>query len=117
MLRRISGCENDFHSELPDDSAVSVPPGSARAFWNAAGWPVCGQLAVRADVLEKVSAELRKVSRKGPFPLPDPLPAWLSASREAAATVVDGLGYRHVQIAGESRFVPPYRSPSRRHHG
>jgi len=103
----------DRRPVLPADNAVSTDPGVTPAFWDHAGWPVCGPLAIRADVLEKVSARLRREARKGPFALPQELPSWLGTSRETAIGVVDALGYRHVQVAGEARFVPPH-APRRR---
>lgn len=71
----------------------------------ALGWPVVGGIAVRIDVLERVAATARRAARKGAFAMPDSVPVQLGLDVDAAAAVLDGLGFGKVSVGGEWRFV------------
>lgn len=95
--------------ELPPDGATSATPRAPDDLLLAVGFPVVGNLAVRADTLERCAALARKAGRRGPFALPPEIPSWLGADESGAASVLAGLGYGVVTVAGELRFVPSRR--------
>ena len=78
----------------PPDGRKIVDPGPyPDGALEAMGFRTVGGLAVRADVLEKVAAEVRSMARaSGPQPL-DRLASWLGASRDRAVDVARGLGF------------------------
>jgi ATP-dependent RNA helicase SUPV3L1/SUV3 len=98
--------------DVPPDGATSVGATGPNAHYLALGFPVVGGVAVRADVLEKVFALVRRQGKNGPFALPPEVPSWLGADKETAGKVVAGLGYERVAFEFEDRFVP--RRPARR---
>lgn len=93
----------------PPDGATSLAISGPEDFYWAVGFPVVGGVAVRADVLERVYALVRRVGRAGPFGLPQEVPSWLGSDREIAGQVLSGLGYQKVSTEVEPRFVPPPR--------
>lgn len=75
-------------------------------YYEAIGFPRLGRLAVRADVLEKISRILHHSARRGSF-TPDPqLCDRLSCQGEDLAAVVEALGYRPL---GDGVFIDPTR--------
>ncbi len=84
----------------------------------ALGFWVVGDLAVRADVLERVAAEGRQRARQRTPKALDEVMSWLGASREAALGVLRGLGFR-VETPADGRVVVrgARRRTPRRHGG
>ena len=79
----------------PGNGRTTVPPdGYDDDLLRAVGFRVVGDLAVRVDVLEKVSAEARRRARQRRPADPDPLPSWLGTSPEVAFGVLAGLGFQ-----------------------
>ena len=97
----------------PPASAVSMPAHPARpaALYAAMGFPVAGSRAVRADVLERLVRELRRLARRGPFDPADPVRRRLSCAREDVRPVVEALGYRDAGGGQVARPRPRRRRP------
>ena len=68
-------------------------------------FPLAGVRAVRADVLERLVRELRRLARHGPFDPGAPVCRRLSCPRDDVRPVVEALGYRD---AGNGRVVRPH---------
>jgi ATP-dependent RNA helicase SUPV3L1/SUV3 len=78
----------------PPDGRTSAPASGAPApAWRAMGFLVVGPLAIRADVLEQVSAELRAQSRR-PDPSADKVTSRLGCTVDEVEGVARALGYR-----------------------
>ena len=90
----------------PPPSAVSMPaePDRPAALYTAVGFPVAGVRAVRADVLERLVRELRRLARRGRFDPAEPVRRRLSCPRTDVRPVVEALGYRD---AGDGRVARP----------
>ena len=90
----------------PSASAVSIPaqPDRPPGLYAAVGFPLAGSRAVRADVLERLVRELRRLARHGPFDPGDPVRRRLSCPRDDVRPVVEALGYRD---AGDGHVVRP----------
>lgn len=103
-----------------DDSAlIPAPSGSASLaavqssrFYAAVGYRRLGPRAVRLDMVERLDAELRGVTRKGAAPLPEAPMSWLGCSRDDLAEICRSLGY---SVHGEEalRIERPRRPRSR----
>ncbi len=74
-------------------SAVAADPGVPDEVMRRMGYPVVGPLAIRADMLERAAAALRRASRRGPFREPAAVTSWLGCTREQLHRVLDALGY------------------------
>lgn len=94
----------------PPASAVSMParPDRPAGLYAAVGFPVAGARAVRADVLERLVRELRRLARRGPFDPDGTVRRRLSCPRADVRPVVEALGYRD---AGAGRVARPRRRP------
>ena len=90
----------------PPPSAVSMPaePDRPAALYGAVGFPVAGVRAVRADVLERLVRELRRLARHGRFDPAEPVRRRLSCPRADVQPVVEALGYRD---AGDGQVARP----------
>ena len=90
----------------PPASAVSIPaqPDRPAGLYAAVGFPLTGSRAVRADVLERLVRELRRLARHGPFDPGDPVRRRLCCPRDDVRPVVEALGYRD---AGDGQVVRP----------
>ncbi len=73
---------------------VPVEPDRPVAWYPAVGFAPLGEVALRLDVLERVSASLRRAGRKGPFTPPDEILSWAGLSRDQVPGVVTELGWR-----------------------
>jgi len=101
--------------------AVPVLPGPTVApavDWDAAfaaglGYPRMGPRCVRVDLVERISASLRKTIRRGPQPLPEEPMNWIGCSRVEWSEVLEAFGYR-VQPEG---VFPPKRGGAHRYPG
>ncbi len=90
----------------PPASAVSMPaqPDRPAGLYAAIGFPLAGARAVRADVLERLVRELRRLARHGPFDPAEPVRRRLSCPHADVRPVVEALGYRD---AGDGHVVRP----------
>ena len=98
----------------PAPAAVSMLAAdeAEAALYEAIGFPVAGPLAIRADVLERVDGELRRLAGRGRFRPSARVVGLVACTRERAAEVVAALGYRPV---GDGSFtVAPRRRRRRR---
>ena len=97
---------------LPLCACVLLPAYSRKpaegdaAFWQAIGFVKVGPLAVRADVLEAVAAEVREAGRKGPFAVPDSVRARLACDGTVVAGFLQALGCLEVSD-GVFRIAKP----------
>ena len=82
--------------EVPDGRTAFRPAsGVPGDFYRAIGYPLCGGYAVRADVLERVAAWLRRASRADASSIqPEEPMSWLAVGREGLDAVAGGLSYR-----------------------
>ncbi len=85
--------------EPPHDGAPSVEvAGQPAGLLEAMGMRVLGSRAVRADVVERLAADVRKRARQGrPAPVVDPM-KWLATDAQGVVSVVRGLGFSAVLI-------------------
>jgi ATP-dependent RNA helicase SUPV3L1/SUV3 len=70
------------------------------------GFMVLGARALRVDMLDRISKELRQRARAGSFPLPTELAQWLGCNREELSELLLGLGYR----SGDDGLYRAHRS-------
>ena len=79
----------------PRPGAVALVPNPAidPDAYTAIGYPVFGTRALRADVLERVSASLAELAARGPFELPSELSARAGVRRDELGELVAALGY------------------------
>jgi ATP-dependent RNA helicase SUPV3L1/SUV3 len=88
-----------------DRPAVEARSGSEE-MWRAFGYIRSGKLAIRPDILERVAACAREAGRRGPYRLPNDIPAWLAVGPDLAVSALTGLGERTVEVGGEIRLIP-----------
>lgn len=74
--------------------SFELPAGLDAQWLSRVGFVVFGRRAVRADVLERCSGELRRLARSGPFRVPRALPQWLGCNRAEAEALTLALGYQ-----------------------
>ncbi len=89
---------------LPAPGRTSLPAGNrAAAAFRAAGYRKCGPLAVRLDILDRLSDLVReergKDGAKGLFEVTPGMTALLGCSREDMAGALRALGFRRAQKA------------------
>ncbi|MEN0061842.1 MAG: helicase-related protein [Myxococcota bacterium] len=78
----------------PADGRATVPlDGTFNAWLEGLGFVGVGPLAVRVDLLEKVSAEARRRTRHRRSSALDPLPSWLGTSIDETLAVLRALGF------------------------
>jgi ATP-dependent RNA helicase SUPV3L1/SUV3 len=80
-------------------------------FWAAIGYTVLGPRAIRADRLERLARELRKLSAQGEFAAPAQLQALAGCEGPAFESVLGALGYRARQGGDGVTFRLPARRP------
>jgi ATP-dependent RNA helicase SUPV3L1/SUV3 len=105
---------------LPDArTALTVDPQVPPEFYAAAGYALCGGVAVRADVLERLVAWLRRAARgDGPTAPEEPM-SWLALGTDALDSVVAAVGYR-IKTADDRTVVSklrPDKGRGRSRHG
>jgi ATP-dependent RNA helicase SUPV3L1/SUV3 len=93
----------------PADGAVSCPLSGPRDFYAAVGFVPLGSRAVRVDMVERLDAALRKLTRGGPASLPGEPTSWLGCSVAELAEICRALGY---EVSGED--APRIRRSRRR---
>jgi ATP-dependent RNA helicase SUPV3L1/SUV3 len=115
-------CWRIFHGirhapTAPQPGTTSVPAEkTANGFYEAAGYRVIAERAIRLDMLEKVAEAARERHQEGPFPADARMTGFISCHGEAFAAVLSYLGYRPQAAAdtGAPLYVRE-RKPSRRH--
>lgn len=73
------------------------------AFVAAFGYPRLGGRCVRADMVERITAHLRKTIRRGPVAVPEEPMNWLGCTRIEWLEILEALGYR---VRAEGVFPP-----------
>jgi len=96
-VRALLWCASRGRSPLPvpapGRTSLPLPPETPPAFLEALGFRILGKRAVRVDMLERVAAELRKLARKGAFPLPAALCPLLGVKPDEMPELLAALGY------------------------
>jgi len=77
------------------------------------GYPAFGPLAIRVDIMERVTERLTALAQSGPFEAPAELAEWLACSDDEVARVILACGYHHTE-AGYVRPHQPRRRKRRR---
>lgn len=82
------------HLSPPRPGAVSLDPDPQvdPGAYTALGFPVIGGRAIRADIVERLHAELQAHGREGSFAAPARVASLAGVRREALAPVLDALG-------------------------
>ena len=96
---------------VPPAGRVSVAADAAapEGFHDAIGYRRLGPLALRVDIVERIAAEARRLSRAGPFAATPMLGGLAGCSAEEMGAVLVDLGYRRAPPGedGAPRFVAP----------
>ncbi len=97
---------------------LPVDPEAAPAFYEAVGYRILGNRAIRVDMLERLAAEIRRLAREAGaegFAVTPRLLSLLALPAAELVPVLSGLGYRPVEQDGVPRFRPaPRRDRPRR---
>jgi len=103
---------------VPPAGRVSVAADAAapEGFYDAIGYRRLGGLALRVDIVERIAAEARRLSRAGPFAATPMLGGLAGCSIEEMGAVLVDLGYRRARPDGNGapRFVAPPGATRRR---
>ncbi len=85
----------DVPTQIPDGGATSLPcaDGVPAKWYLALGFCPAGPLAVRADLLERLLADVRRSSRDGAFEVAPAMMNAIGAGPEDFAQVLRGYGY------------------------
>ena len=90
----------------PSMTSGPLPEG----FWRAAGYRLLRHktlgVAIRADGLERLGREARRLGAEGAFAATPALLAMAGGDEEALALLLGDLGYRRRHEGGETRFLP-----------
>ncbi|MFO7561033.1 MAG: helicase-related protein [Enhygromyxa sp.] len=83
----------------PRPGAVALVPDSSidPDAYTALGYPVFGTRALRADIVERVSATLTELGARGPFELPAELSARAGIRRDELGELVEALGFGELE--------------------
>lgn len=106
--------ENGRFTPIPPPGRVSIVPDKAlpHAFYEAIGYRVIGQLAVRLDMLERVAEKAWELNGKSAFPMSPDLLALAGCGADEMAIILKQLGYRRSEVEGVARFKwRPPKSP------
>jgi ATP-dependent RNA helicase SUPV3L1/SUV3 len=104
--------------EKPDVLPTSPPRGRVslrlepvmpRAFYEAIGYRVCGSVAVRLDMLERVAAAAWEASKKGGFPVDAKLTSLAGCTQTEMAEILSALSY--MVEAAEGGGCTAFRRP------
>ena len=111
-LRALLWCVHDERTPVappPGSKSLAVARELPAAYYRAVGyWPVGGR-AVRADMLERLQAALRRRARAGPIRLDTALCNLAGCSGDALADLMRDLGYRAVGGTGAPARYEPVR--------
>ncbi len=103
-------------SEIPEPPppgrvALLTDPAIPADYYEAIGYRVLGGAAVRADMLERFTAELRKLAHHAPFKLAGPCVSMLGLPADALSGVLAALGYTaQTEEGGAVTFRPERRA-------
>lgn len=100
--------------QLVQKPSFMVPRGLGELELAAMGFMLIGRRAVRCDVAVRVSAELRRRSRRGPFRMPSPSGLELDCALADLEDLAVALGYRTL---GNGRLRGPRRKQRARPEG
>jgi ATP-dependent RNA helicase SUPV3L1/SUV3 len=97
---------------LPPRRPASIlrDPALPAEFYHAVGYRLAGALAIRADVLERLSLAARRLAAQGAFLPVEALRQTIHCEAAALPAVIAALGYRSVEVAGELRFEAPAKN-------
>jgi ATP-dependent RNA helicase SUPV3L1/SUV3 len=77
--------------------SARIRSGIGTAVYLAVGYPVLGPRAVRADLVERFSAHLHQLSRRGPFSLSPELGSSVGCPVKELPLIAEALGYQRGQ--------------------
>ena len=99
---------------LPDGGATSLPRDAARpaGWYLALGFCPAGPLAVRADLLERLLAEVRRATRSGPMSVSVATMTAIGAAPDAFADVLRAFGYAVTQRSPDAAAEPDPTEPA-----
>lgn len=81
--------------ELPPPSAVSIPVAAfPAAHFDALGWPACGPVRLRLDMVEKLVRTLSFRTRQNSVALPEYFAPWLGTKTSDVPAILRSLGLR-----------------------
>lgn len=95
----------------PPPSRISLPADSELppSHWLAAGFAPLGRIALRVDIVERVSAAAFAASRHGPFALSPAQAQMMGCRIDDVPSVLAGLGYRVRESENGTVFLRPRR--------
>ena len=96
----------------PSPGRLSLPidPALPESFYEAIGYRSLGRVAVRADRLDRLAREARRLAGRGPFPATPQLLSLVGCRKEDMVVVLAAVGYRPQLGEGEPRFAPRARN-------
>jgi len=107
----------DAGAVAADDLGIARLPAVPAGAYLAQGFVPTGGLAVRADRLERLSADVRRLGRQGAFMATSALARTIGAKADDLAAVLTALGYRAADENGVVTFSAPPAKPRRRAKG
>jgi ATP-dependent RNA helicase SUPV3L1/SUV3 len=116
ILARLASDHRGAQAAVPAMRPPSLVPDGALPglLYAVAGYRVLGELAVRADALERLARAARQLGRQGPFAPTEALRTLVGCSAEALPGLLQALGYaRRREAAGDS-FEVRRRAGSKR---
>ena len=94
LLWAVHAGQTPLPPPLPGLTSFLVADARPAGWWEAAGFTLIEQRAVRVDILERVADQARALMANGPFPPAPELLALLGCDRDALRPVLHMLGYR-----------------------
>jgi ATP-dependent RNA helicase SUPV3L1/SUV3 len=91
-------------------ASLPLDPDVAEGCYAAAGFIRRGSRAVRADILERLAASVRQLTRNGPAPLPARLQTLLGCDQDELIGILRALGFR-VENAADGPLVAKGKRP------
>jgi ATP-dependent RNA helicase SUPV3L1/SUV3 len=93
--------------------AIEVDSGLPDGFYHAIGYRPLGARALRVDMVERLAAEARSLTRKAPAEAPATLVSMSGTSREGFAEVMGALGFQ-AELAEDKVVLAKERRGGRR---
>ncbi|MBT5435615.1 MAG: disulfide oxidoreductase [Rhodospirillaceae bacterium] len=90
--------------------AIDAVRSMAGGFYHAIGYRRLGPRALRADMAERIAAEIRKLTRKGQAEASAELISLAGSSRKAFVAITASLGFRAMIEGDKITLVPPRKS-------
>jgi ATP-dependent RNA helicase SUPV3L1/SUV3 len=94
----------------PGRLSVKLDPAFPQAFYEAIGYRVFGRVAVRADRLDRLSLEARRLSHQGPFALDAKVLSLVGCPKDDLIPILAALGFRAEAGEGTVHFVEHRRA-------